>query len=152
MAQEKLSQILKQTKEVAIAYRELTKRPLGITGEICEIEAANILSLELAEARQSGFDAIGYSDGQTIKYQIKGRQILKKQFGSQRVGAIDINKEFDVVLLILIDEKFEAFAIYSAMRDIIVETIKSKHIDGKRQRFDMSISKFKSLSKLIWKK
>ena len=43
--------LLGEAKRIAKEYQELTGKPLGITGEIAEYEAARLLGLELAEAR-----------------------------------------------------------------------------------------------------
>jgi hypothetical protein len=50
--------ILAQAKRLAQQYREVTGKPLGITGEVAEFEAARILGLELTPARTAGYDAI----------------------------------------------------------------------------------------------
>jgi hypothetical protein len=55
--------ILLATKKLAQRYRTLTGKPLGVTGEIAEYEAARILGLELIFARQAGYDAIERKDG-----------------------------------------------------------------------------------------
>ena len=49
--------ILEEVKSLAVEYYQLTGKPLGVTGEIAEMEAAKLLDLELAEARTPGFDA-----------------------------------------------------------------------------------------------
>jgi hypothetical protein len=49
--------LLDEAKSIAKRYKHLTGRPLGITGEVGEVEAATLLDLELAQVRQSGFDA-----------------------------------------------------------------------------------------------
>jgi hypothetical protein len=49
--------LLDEAKIIAKKYKHLTGRPLGITGEVGEVEAAILLDLELAQVRQSGFDA-----------------------------------------------------------------------------------------------
>ena len=44
--------ILRQAKYLAQEYRQLTGKPLGITGEVAEYEAARILGLKLLPPRQ----------------------------------------------------------------------------------------------------
>ena len=43
--------ILGEAKKLAREYRKLTGKPLGITGEVAEYEAARILGVELTDAR-----------------------------------------------------------------------------------------------------
>lgn len=46
--------LIEQARQIAGAYRRLTGRPLGITEEVAEYEAARLLGLQLAEARATG--------------------------------------------------------------------------------------------------
>lgn len=99
--------ILCQAKKLAQDYRSLTGKPLGITGEIAEFEAARLLNVTLAEARTPGFDATEQVNGKVRRLQIKGRCVLPGCNPGQRLGSIDIKKEFDALLLVLLDENFE---------------------------------------------
>ena len=56
-----IGDILARAKQVAIDYYRLTGKPLGITGEVGEYEAARLLKLKLAIARTPGFDATDQS-------------------------------------------------------------------------------------------
>lgn len=110
MSTDPVLQILAEAKKLAQRYRALTGKPLGITGEVAEYEAARILGVELTPARQAGYDAIETRDGQTFRLQIKGRCVLEGSKPGQRMGAIDIQKEFDAVLLVLLDGNYEGTA------------------------------------------
>src|SRR5271157_5838156 len=90
--------ILGEAKKLAQEYRTLTGKPLGITGEVAEYEAARLLGLELTPARQAGYDAIEQVNGQTHRLQIKGRCLLPGCKPGQRLGSIDVKKEWDAVL------------------------------------------------------
>jgi hypothetical protein len=102
--------VLRDAKTLAQKYRALTGKPLGITGEVAEYEAARILGLELTAARQAGYDAIEKHDGVTRRLQIKGRCLLPGCEPGQRLGSIDILKGWDSVILVLLDENFDATA------------------------------------------
>jgi NADPH:quinone reductase-like Zn-dependent oxidoreductase len=54
----RLFELLGEVKQLAREYYELTGRPLGVTGEIAEYEAARLLNIKLASVRQQGYDAI----------------------------------------------------------------------------------------------
>src|SRR5258705_13943397 len=58
-------------------YYQLTGKPLGITGEVAEYVAAEILKLELAPPRTSGFGAIRKTDAGDIRIQIRGEPSAK---------------------------------------------------------------------------
>ena len=122
---ESILDILAEVKRLAQEYRALTGKPLGITGEVAEYEAARILGVTLTPARQAGYDAIEDRNGKKVRLQIKGRCVLNDSKPGQRVGSIDIKKEFDAVLLVLLDGSFEATAIYEATREAVVDALTS---------------------------
>ncbi len=64
--------VLGEAKRLAQRYRALTGKPLGITGEVAEYEAARILGVKLTAARQAGYDAV--ERGRRL--QVKGRCLL----------------------------------------------------------------------------
>ena len=102
---EAVGEILDRAKRSAIDYYQLTGKPLGITGEYGEYVAAATLGLTLAEARTAGYDAID-STGRRI--QIKARSIPReKKLVGQRLGSIRLDHEWDVVLLVVMDELFD---------------------------------------------
>lgn len=109
--------ILADVKKLAIEYYELTGKPLGVTGEIAEVEAADKLGLELAEARTEGYDAIRRKGKRPTRIQIKGRRILDgKPLYQGRVSKIDLTKPFDTVALVLLDQRYNAVEIWEAPR------------------------------------
>ena len=111
---EQLAPVIRDVKRLAIEYRRLTGgRPLGITGEVAEYEAARLLRLELAAVRQSGFDAT--SDG--TRFQIKGRCILEDAKPGQRLGGIKLEKEWDAVLLVMVASADQIRLVQVALLD-----------------------------------
>jgi hypothetical protein len=145
---DRIMEILHDAKKLAQEYRNLTGKPLGITGEIAEYEAARLLGLELTDARHPGFDATD-TDGRQL--QIKGRCILQGAKRSQMVGSIDIKKPFDAVLLVLLDDCFDATAIYEAPRDAIINALTAPGSKARNERGAMAVSKFKAIGTLRWK-
>ncbi|MCM7886070.1 DUF6998 domain-containing protein [Enterobacter sichuanensis] len=149
---EKIINILNEAKDVALRYYKLTNKPLGITGEIAEYEAATLLGLSLCSARQSGYDATEILDGKEYRVQIKGRYMPDPKKVSARIGAIDISKPFDSVLLVLLDENYDAFAMYEASRDVVVAALQAPGSKSRNERNQLGIAKFKSISSLRWSK
>ena len=149
---EKILNILNEAKDVALRYYKLTHKPLGITGEIAEYEAATLLGLSLCSARQSGYDATEILDGKEYRVQIKGRYMPDPKKVSARIGAIDISKPFDSVLLVLLDENYDAFAMYEASRDVVVAALQAPGSKSRNERNQLGIAKFKSISSLRWSK
>ena len=148
--QNQIKTILKDAKNVALRFYKLTKKPLGITGEIAEYEAATLLGLSLCEARQSGYDAIEVLNGKEYKIQIKGRYMPDPKKVSAKLGAIDISKTFDSVLLVLLDENYDAFEMYEAPREKVIAALESPGSRSRNERNQLGIAKFKSISTLRW--
>lgn len=144
----KLLEIISNAKTAAIAYYELMGKPLGITGEIAECEAARLLDLELAEARSPGYDAI---DKNGKRIQIKARRIAKdRRNKSQRVGSIKLDHAWDSVMLVLMDEQYDVFAIYEAERDAIKAEIERPGSVARNERGALPVSKIKKIGRLVW--
>ncbi len=144
--------ILADAKKLAQQYRALTGKPLGIAGEVAEYEAAHILGLNLTAARQAGYDATEIRDGKLFRLQIKGRCVLEGNKPGQRMGSIDIRKEFDAVLLVLLDGDLEATAIYEAPRDAVITALTTPGSKSRNERGALGISKFKSIGIIRWQR
>jgi hypothetical protein len=144
-------EVLRKAKLLAQRYRKLTGKPLGITGEVAEYEAARVLGVKLTPARNTGFDATERKNGSIRRLQIKSRCLLANCKPGQRLGSIDIEKEFDAVLMVLLDENFDATAIYEAGRDAVIKAIKEPGSKSRNERWALGVNKFKAIGKLRWK-
>jgi hypothetical protein len=141
-----IGKLINQVKAIAKEYRELTGRPLGITGEVAEYEAARLLGLSLCDVRQPGYDA---ADQNGKKYQIKGRVMLNSKPG-QRIGSIRLNHDWDAVLLVLLDSEFNPLDIYEAPRNKVEDAIKAPGSRARNERGALSVTKFKSIAEHVW--
>jgi hypothetical protein len=144
--------ILLEAKRLAQEYRRLTGKPLGITGEVAEYEAARVLGIKLTPARQAGYDAIETKDGADQKLQIKGRCLLEDGKRSQMLGSIRIDKEWDAVLMVLLDHNLDALAIYQAERAAVESALAVPGSKARNERGAMAVRKFKSIGRLRWQK
>lgn len=144
--------ILGEAKKLAQEYRKLTGKPLGITGEVAEYEAAHILGVELTPARQKGYDALEHVDGGARRLQIKGRCVLDDSKPGQRVGSISVEKEWDAVVLVLLDKNLDAVEIYEAERPAVVAALKEPGSKARNERGALGVNKFKSIGTLRWRK
>ena len=142
-----IEEILTAAKDLAARYKKLTGKPLGITGEIAEFNAANLLGLELAEARQAGYDAIGNDQR---KIQIKGRCLSPSPKPGQRLGSIRLDHEWDTVLLVLMNEQFEVTEMWESNRPEIEEALLAPGSKARNERGALSLNKFKQIGKQVW--
>lgn len=144
-----LDAIIDTAKQIASRYREITGRPLGVTGEVAEYEAARLLNLELAPVRSPGYDVIRRIGDRAECLQVKSRVVRSTKAGG-RVGSIDITKSWDAVLLVLMSETFDTLAIYEAPRDIVVQAITKPGSKARNERHALSLPQFRSISRKVW--
>ena len=139
--------VIEAARAAAKHYRQLTGKPLGITGEVGEVLAADLLQLQLADARQPGFDAVG-SDKRRV--QIKSRCILPGAKRGQRVGNIKLDHEWDTVALILMNQDFEPFEIWEARRPEIEQALFKPGSKARNERGSLGVEQFKAIADLRW--
>lgn len=149
---DKLDEIIPHIKALAIEYYKITGKPLGVTGEIGEYEAAKILNLKLQEARTAGYDAIRHVDGREEKIQIKSRRIGTDSKPSQRIGSISLDHEWDKVILMILDESLNAIEINEADRSAIEKALKEPGSKARNERGALVLGKFKQIGRRIWSK
>jgi hypothetical protein len=143
-----LVDLITQVKLLAKEYRKQTGKPLGVTGEVAEVSAANLLGLNLAPARTPGYDAIGL-DGK--KYQIKGRCRLEDS-RTQMVGGIKLAYDWDAVLLVILDSDLEVIEIIEAQRPEIDAALSAPGSRARNERGFLAVSKFRSIGKTVWRR
>ena len=144
-----LGPLIDAAKDIARRYRTLTGRPLGITGEVAEYEAARLRGLELAAVRQAGYDAVRRVGNVEERLQIKGRCALTKNPG-QRLGRLDLRTEWDAVLLVLLDAGLDPIAMYEAPREVVEAALQAPGSKARNERGALSVSKFKSIGRQVW--
>jgi hypothetical protein len=142
--------LLQRAKAIAQSYRALTGKPLGVTGEVAEYEAARLLGLELAPARQAGYDALEVRNGAVRRHQIKGRCLPANAKPGQRIGRISLDHEWDAVLLVLLDEALETREIWEAPRDALVQLLQAPGSKARNERHALAIAQFKRVAVLRW--
>jgi len=142
--------LLAQAKQIAQQYYHLTGKPLGITSEVAEYEAARLLGITLASARQAGYDATEVIEGKTRTIQIKGRYLPNGCTPGQHLGSIQPQKEWDAVLMVLLDAEFNATEIWEAEREPILEALAAPGSRARNERGSLAVRKFKCLGRLRW--
>lgn len=147
---ERILSILRSAKALAREYRSLTGRPLGVSGEVAEYEAARLLGLTLADVRQPGFDAFGERDGQRVRFQIKGRCVSDGASKSQRLSKIRVDTEWDALLVVVMDASLDTVVIYEADRAPVVEALLRAGSKSRTERGALSVSVVKRIGRRVW--
>ena len=148
---EKVEGILRQAKRLAIAYYKETGKPLGITGEVAEFEAATKLGLQLENARNLGYDATRRSGRKPERVQIKGCRIVGKMKPGYRMSQINLKKPWDSVVLVILNEAFRPTQIYEATRRKIAKKLKRPGSKARNQRGQLAVSQFKNIADWTWR-
>ncbi len=142
--------LISEARRLAAEYRRTMGKPLGISAEIAEFDAARLLDLELCNPRQGGYDAIGRGQRAGRRIQIKGRAIFDEKKGNPRIGQLKLDQEWDSVMLVIMDENYEPVEIYEADRATIEEDLAKQKNSKRAKRGAMSVARFKALAKMVW--
>lgn len=149
-AARRVRKILAEVKLLAAEYYRLTGKPLGVTGEVAEYIAADLLKLELVPPRTAGHDAIRRTRRGIQRIQIKGRAYGDLATPNQRMGTIKKGAACDSVILVLMDNKtLDPREIWEAPmaavdRRLLMPGSKS------RDRGALGVPEFKRLAKRVW--
>jgi hypothetical protein len=145
-----MDRLLFDVKGLATRYYALTGKPLGVTGEVAELEAARLLSLKLAAARTAGYDAIDTRRNKRV--QIKGRAVDHKKRYVGRCPSIKCGDQFDLVLLVLLDKaSLEPLEIWESDEAAVMARLEAPGSAARNQRGSLGISQFKSIARLVWR-
>jgi hypothetical protein len=143
--------LFSQARKLAADYLKTMSKPLpGMSNEIALNDAAQILSLELSGDASLAYDAVGCgSENEGKKVQIKGRLVTDEDKSNQRIGQVSPDKEWDSVVLVLLNTEYEPFEIYEAERAEMIENM-AETSSSKKKRGAMSVSRFKKFAALVW--
>lgn len=145
-----VDKLMSEARRLAAEYRKTTGKPLGgISSEIAEYDAARLLGLELTPGA-GGYDAIGHGAREGRRVQIKGRAIYDDRKPGQRIGQLKLEQPWDSVVLVLMDEQFEPYEIYEALREDVMDVLADAGESKRNKRGAMSVARFKIISKLVW--
>jgi uncharacterized protein DUF6998 len=145
----RVREILAAVKPLAAEYYRLTNKPLGVTGEVAEYVAAELLGLQLAPARTKGYDAVRPTAEGVCRVQIKGRAFDKAK-RSQRLGTIKKGADCETVLLVLLENTtLEPWEMWEAPYCKVEERL---GVEGSksRARGALGVAEFKRLATRIW--
>ena len=146
-----VDKLITEARRIAADYRRATGKPLaGITSEVCQYDAAQLLDLELLKSPVGGYDAIGRGARDGLRIQIKGRAIFDENKSGQRLGQLKLEQEWDSVILVLMDDNLQPFEIHEASRDEIEQALADSIPSKRNKRGIMSIAKFKAIGRLAW--
>lgn len=139
-----LEKLMAETRRLAAEYRRTTGATLPVSGEIARFDAMHLLGLSAPAQPMTGVDALS---AEGVRYQIKARTLFDSGKGKQRIGQINVDGEWQRVLLVLLNEAYETTAIYEAEREAVLEGLNQVR---QNKRGPMSVARFLALSRPIW--
>ena len=142
----RVREILATVKPLAAEYYRLSGKPLGVTGEVAEYVAAEILGLTLAPARTTGYDALRGTE----RIQIKGRAYGEDAKPGQRMSRIKADAPCDTVLLVLLDNAtLDPREIWEAPFASVAERL-ARPGSKARERGALGVAEFKRIARRVW--
>jgi hypothetical protein len=143
--------LLADIKSVAARYYAATGRPLGVTCEVGEYEAATRLGLTLAPVRTPAYDALRHGDEREERVQIKTRAVDRARRYRGRCPSIKFDRPFESVVLVLLDrETYEPIEIWEAPYAAVHARLSKPGSKARNERGSMGLSQFKSIATCVW--
>ncbi len=142
--------LIAQTRRLAAEFRALTGKPLPVSGEIAQYDACRLLNLKPASPGTGGYDAIGLEHRAGQRIQIKGRVVSQEGRIAHRIGQLKIDQNWDILMLVLMDEQFLPSLIYEAKRAVIEAYLSDAEGRSRNRRGVMSVARFKNIAQLVW--
>jgi len=147
----RIKEILAAVKPLAAEYYRLTGKPLGVTGEVAEYVAAELLGLELVPPRTAGYDALRHTLAGPQRIQIKGRAYDPGARSSKRIGTIKRDGPCDVVMLVLLNNAtLDPVEIWEAAFPGVIARLIEPGSKSRNERGALSVSDFKRLGRRVW--
>jgi hypothetical protein len=144
-----IDKLIEETRRLAAEFKRTTGTMLPVTAEIARYDVARQLDLRLNEQRTGGFDATGVNEREGQRIQIKGRVVGDTIKSGHRIGQLNADADWDLVILSLMDENFESIEMYQATREEILQAM-SDPGSKRGKRGAVSIAKFRIIGQLVW--
>lgn len=143
--------LIEETRKLAAEFRRTTGTMLPVSGEIARHDVSHHLNLELNKENAAGFDAIGKNEREGLRIQIKSRVVGDCVKPGHRIGQLNPDGNWDLVILSIMDDEFEPLEMYQASREEIIDAVEDAN-SNRKKRGAISVAKFKNIGKLVWTK
>lgn len=143
-----IDKLIDETRRLAAEFKRTTGTMLPVSGEIARYDVSHHLDLTLDNDPSSGFDAIGNNVREGLRVQIKSRVVGDSVKSGHRLGQMNPNGNWDIVILSLMNDEFEPLEMYQLSRERAIEVLNST---GKKNN-SISVAKFKIIGELVWSK
>ena len=138
-----VDKLMDETRRLASLYRQTTGQTLPISAELARFDAAKHLNLQALSIPSKGIDFVGtLGPIQDKNIQVKSRVIFNEKNSNYRLGQLNMELAWDIIILVLYTELYQPYAMHGASKDTILENHTTRGL--------ISLSKFKAISQLLW--
>lgn len=142
-----VDKLMSEARNLAAAYRQATGKSLAISGEIALSDAVRLLGLEPAAPADEGFDAVRRHESDETRIQVKARMVFEDARRAHRLGQLKLEKEWDAIILVLMDESYVPLEMYEATRSAVEDALAKT---PQKARGSLSVAKFRHIARRIW--
>ena len=146
----KLDKLMDETRRLAAEYRRSTGSTLPVSAELAKFDAISLLGLRSLDEPESGVDALRDTEQGIERIQIKGRVIFDPKKAGQRVGQLNLDANWDVVLLVMMNESYQSTAIYSISKSHLLKVLAEQQDSRNNARGALSVKKFQAIAEQVW--
>jgi len=143
-----IDKLINETRRIAAEFKRTTGTMLPVSGEIARYDVAHHLDLTLSNDHTCGYDAIGNNQREGLCVQIKSRVIGDCVKSGHRLGQLNPNGNWDIVIVSLMDNEFEPLEMYQLSRDEISNALTG----ASKKHNSISVAKLKIIGDLVWTK
>lgn len=150
MAVYKLDKLMNETRRLAAEYRRSTGSTLPVSAELAKFDAISLLDMRAVDKPECGVDALRDTGQGIERVQIKGRVIFDPKKTGQRVGQLNLDAGWDVVLLVMMNENYQCTAIFSVTKTQLLAALTEQKNGKTNMRGALSVKKFQAIAEQIW--
>lgn len=140
-----MQKLTDEARRLAADYRRATGKTLPLSPEIAINDAMRLLGLKTPA--DDSCDALRLADDGIRKVQVKGRVIFDEVKSGHRIGQLKLEKAWDEILLVIMDEDYQTKEIYCCTRPTIEQALAEK---SPNKRGAMTVAQFKIIADKVW--
>ena len=146
-----IDKLINETRRLAAEFKRSTGTMLPVSGEIARYDVSRQLDLTLNDNHNCGYDAIGNKQREGLRVQIKSRVIGDSVKSGHRIGQLNPNGKWDIIILSLMNNEFEPLEMYQLDHEEVAKAIANSS-EKRGKRGAISVAKFRIIGELVWTK
>lgn len=141
-----------ETRRIASEYRQSTGNTLPVSAELAKYDAISLLGLKPVTEPERAVDAWMATPEGDRKVQVKGRVVFDPKKSGYRVGQLNLDANWDILLLVIMNDRYETSEIYKVSREKILGVLSAARDQGQKSRGAISVKKVQAISEVCWRR